>query len=57
MAKGQKRSTREPRKPKQAQPAKAKAGATPRSFLESIDRSASERSPGKAPTGPSGARR
>jgi hypothetical protein len=57
MAKGQKKSTREPRKPKQAKPGKSKAGATPRSFLETIDRSVSDRSPGKSPAGHTGARR
>jgi len=41
MAKGQKRSTREPRKPKQAtsKHGKGKLAPTPRAFLESIDRS------------------
>lgn len=37
MAKGQKRSSREPRKPKQAKP---KPATAPRSFLGSLERSA-----------------
>jgi hypothetical protein len=54
MAKGQKRSTREPRKPKQAKakPPISKGETRPHSFLQSVDRAL-----GQSPAGPAGQRR